>query len=63
MDGFFPSGLQLGKQFFSNVTTIAPALAKLAQGAGRFFPVWGGRLGGCPGFDFINQGLATGFVF
>ncbi len=65
VDGGLPERLQLGKRLFTDVPTLAPAVAKLMQDAVETFPVivQCRCVGSGPGIDFFNQGQALGPVF
>ena len=59
---FAPGVLDLRKSFFVHVAGIAPAIFKLVQLAGHGLPIGSLRMGLRPSLQFVDQGLALGFV-
>ncbi len=64
VDRGLPQGLQFGESFFAQVSTVAPAVAKLHQDALETLPivVQGGAVISGPGVYLGNQGQALGAV-
>ena len=57
VNGCFPQWLQLGKNLFTDMPTVTPAVTKLVQDAVEAFPVIVQRssVGSSPGIEFFNQ--------